>query len=282
MFAWPLIFCSGLFLGFQNYREFSWIILAKAILIGLFGFEGGMVLNDYIDRDVDKKEVEYDKLTKYWRLFKNRPIPSGEISSKNALRLFFLFFLLTVTLILTLPFPNFLYVLIIYLYCYLMEYFYQTKKRNQRYPIAQILGRTDFAIFPVAGYLCVGYPDKTALLYFLFFYPLALSHLGLNDLIDIKNDIAKEMKTVTFLYGIRKTVIWIVVSTLIHFVTSIILLLNINRITVYGFVISFILLSIANYLLLKNPVPEIGLKVLPLYHISMTIYSISIILGTIL
>ncbi len=269
-------------MGFQNYGGFSWGILIKAILIGLFGFEGGMVLNDYVDRNIDKKEVEYDKLTKYWRVFKDRPLPSGKISSKNALRLFFLFFLITVSLILTLPFPNLLYVLLIYFYCYLMEYFYQTKKRDQKYPIAQILGRTDFAIFPVAGYLCLGLPDKIALLYFLFFYPLALSHLGLNDLIDIKNDIAKEMKTVTFLYGIRKTVIWIVVFTLIHFVTSIILLLNINWITVYGFVISFILLSIANYKLLKTPTPEVGLRVLPFYHLSMVIYSISIIVGSIL
>jgi len=282
MFAWPLIFCSGLFLGFQNYGGFSWTILIKAILIGLFGFEGGMVLNDYVDRDIDKKEVEYDKLTKYWRLFKKRPIPSGEISPNNALRLFLLFLIITVGLILTLPFPNILYVLIIYLYCYTMEYLYQTKKRNQRYPIAQLLGRTDFAIFPVAGYLCIGTPDKIALLYFLFFYPLALSHLGVNDLIDIKNDIAKEMKTVTFLYGIKKTVNWIAVFTLIHFVTTIVLLLNINKITVYGFAISFILLSISNYLLLKNPSPETGLKVLPLFHLSMTIYSISIIVGSIL
>lgn len=282
MFAWPLIFCSGLFLGFQNYIEFSWIILAKAILIGLFGFEGGMVLNDYIDRDVDKKEVEYDKLTKYWRLFKNRPIPSGEISSKNVLRLFFLFFLLTVTLILTLPFPNFLYVLIIYLYCYLMEYFYQTKKRNQRYPIAQILGRTDFAIFPVAGYLCVGYPDKTALLYFLFFYPLALSHLGLNDLIDIKNDIVRKMNTITVLYGIKGTVKWIVFFNFVHFLTAIIFLSAVPKVTFYGFLIPFALLLAGTFLIIKDSSPNNGLKILPLYHMSMAIYSISIIIGAVI
>ncbi|KYC52037.1 MAG: prenyltransferase [Candidatus Methanofastidiosum methylothiophilum] len=282
MFAWPLIFCSGLFLGFQNYGGFSWMIVIKAILIGLFGFEGGMVLNDYIDRDIDKNDVEYDKLTYYWRPYKSRPLPFGDITSKNAFRLFIFFFIITITLILTLPYPHSLYVLIIYLYCYFMEYFYQVKKRNQKFPFAQVLGRTDFAIFPIAGYLCVGAPDKTALLFFLFFYPLALSHLGLNDLIDVKNDIVRKMNTITVLYGIKGTVKWIIVFNLIHFVTAVLFLLTLSKITFYGFLIPFILLFIATYLLIKDQSPKTGLKVLPFYHLSMALYSISIIIGSIL
>ncbi|KYC45083.1 MAG: Digeranylgeranylglyceryl phosphate synthase [Candidatus Methanofastidiosum methylothiophilum] len=280
MFAWPLIFCSGLFLGFYNYGGFSWTLLIKAILIGLFGFEGGMILNDYIDKDIDKKDVEHDKLTFYWRPFKSRPLPYGEISSKNALRLFLLFFIITVCLILTLPFPNSLYVLLVYFYCYFMEYFYQVKKRNQKFPIAQVLGRTDFSIFPVAGYLCVGAPDKAALLFFLFFYPLALSHLGLNDLIDIKNDIARKMNTITVLYGIKGTVKWIVLFNILHFIMAIIFLSILPKVTLYGFLIPFALLLAATYILLKDSTPIRGLKLLPLYHLSMAIYSVSIILGT--
>jgi len=282
MFAWPLIFCSGLFLGFQNYGGFSWTLLIKAILIGLFGFEGGMILNDYIDRDVDKNDVEYDKLTFYWRPYKSRPLPFGEISSKNAFRLFLLFFIITVSLILTLSFPHSLYVLSIYLYCYFMEYFYQIKKRNQKFPIAQLLGRTDFAIFPVAGYLCIGFPDKTALLFFIFFYPLALSHLGLNDLIDIKNDISRKMNTITVLYGIKGTLKWIVLFNLIHFLTSVLFLSILPKATLYGFLIPFSLLLAATCLLIKYPSPRTGLKVLPFYHLSMAVYSFSIIIGSIL
>ncbi len=282
MFAWPLIFCSGLFLAFYNYGGFSWTLVIKAILIGLFGFEGGMILNDYIDRDIDKSDVEYDKLTLYWRLYKSRPLPFGDISSKNALRLFLLFFIITVSLILTLPFPNSLYVMSIYFYCYLMEYFYQIKKRSQKFPFAQLLGRTDFAIFPVAGYLCVGAPDKVALLFFLFFYPLALSHLGLNDLIDIKNDIVRKMNTITVLYGIKRTVIWIVFFNFIHFLMAIIFLSSLPKVTLYGFLIPFVLLLIGTISIIKDSSPTKGLKVLPLYHMSMAIYSISIILGTII
>jgi 4-hydroxybenzoate polyprenyltransferase len=282
MFAWPLIFCSGLFLAFQNYDIFSWGILIKAILIGLFGFEGGMILNDYVDRDIDKKDVEHDLLTNYWRPFKARPIPSGTISSNDALQLFLLFFFITVALILTLPFPNSVYVLLIYFYCYLAEYFYQIKKRNQKSPIAQVIGRTDFSIFPVAGYLCVGAPDIHALMYFLFFYPLVLSHLALNDLIDMKNDIAKKMNTITVLYDIKGTIKWILAFNSIHFITAISFLLILSRVTIIGFLISFTLISFASYRLVKDPTPMNGLKILPLYHLSMVIYSVSLIIGSLI
>ena len=282
IFAWPLIFCSGLFLGFYFYGGFSWGLVIKAILIGLFGFEGGMILNDYIDKDIDKSDIEYDMLTFYWRPYKTRPLPFEEISPKNALILFILFSIITVSLIFTLPYPNSLYNLVIYFYCYIMEYFYQVKKRNQKYPIAQILGRTDFSIFPVAGYLCVGAPDKVALLFFLFFYPLALSHLGLNDLIDIKNDVAREMNTITVLYGIKGTVKWILLFNLIHITMAMIFVLILPKSTFYGFLISFVLLLTTTYTLLKDPTPIKGLKILPLYHLSMIIYSISIIFGTLI
>ena len=163
-----------------------------------------------------------------------------------------------------------------------MEYFYQIKKRNQKYPVAQVLGRTDFAIFPVAGYLCVGAPDKTALLFFLFFYPLALSHLGLNDFIDVKNDVTRKMNTITVLYGIKGTVKWIIAFNLIHFITAVLFLSTLFKVTFYGFLIPFILLFVATYLLIKDQSPKVGLKVLPFYHLSMALYSIFIIIGSIL
>ncbi|KKG39988.1 hypothetical protein DU35_02965 [Methanosarcina mazei] len=85
--AWPLVFCSGLVLAFANYGGFSWELIIKAALIGLFGFEAGFVLNDYVDRNRDRLDVE-NTMTRYWRPFKERPIPSGRISSKNAFWLF--------------------------------------------------------------------------------------------------------------------------------------------------------------------------------------------------
>ena len=43
LLAWPLLFCSGLILAFQNYGGFSWSLTIRAALIGLLGFEAGMV-----------------------------------------------------------------------------------------------------------------------------------------------------------------------------------------------------------------------------------------------
>src|SRR5665648_572826 len=85
--VWPLLFVSGLMLAFKNGGFFSGELLILAIFIGLFGFEAGMVLNDIVDHNVDKKDID-NTLTNYWRPFKERPIPSGVISLKEAVAVF--------------------------------------------------------------------------------------------------------------------------------------------------------------------------------------------------
>jgi 4-hydroxybenzoate polyprenyltransferase len=277
-FAWPLLFCSGLMLAFQNYGGFSWSLTIRAALIALLGFEAGFVLNDYVDKEVDKKDVEFDKLTRYWRPFKRRPIPSGLISPRKALGLFFLLVVLTSVLIATLPYPNSLYLFVLMVLSYSMEYFYQVRKRNQEFPFAQLLGRVDFALFPVAGYLCYGSPDKTALLFFVFFYPWVIAHLGVNDLVDIENDRSRDIKTVTVLYGMKGTVNWILLFTIIHFVVAPLFMIELGSIAVVGFIVAFFLLATANYVLNREKSSEAGLKALPIFHLTMLVYAISIIL----
>jgi 4-hydroxybenzoate polyprenyltransferase len=275
--AWPITFCSGLVLAFANYGGFSWPLTIKAALIGLFGFEAGFVLNDYVDRNRDRLDVE-NSLTRYWRPFKERPIPSGKISSKNAFLLFIVLALITSSLIFTLPYPNSLYVFIIMLYSYGIEAFYQVKKRNQKYPIAQLLGRTDFTLFPAAGYLCYGHPDMTMLLYIVFFYPWTMVHLGLNDFIDFENDRARGMNSITVLYGPKGTLYWITGFTLLHFLTATFFLKQLGTIAHYGFLAAFVILAGCNLYLWKEKHPIAGLRVLPLFHLTLIIYTVSIIL----
>jgi len=185
---------------------------------------------------------------------------------------------LTLFIVLTLPAPHSYYLFILMVYCYGVEYFYQVHKRNQKHPIAQLLGRTDFALFPVAGYLMVGTPDITALLYFLFFYPFAMAHLGANDLIDIENDKARGMKTVTVLYGTKGTARWILLFTCLHFVTALIFADFLGWYVLIGFAIGFLLIFLANWAILKQETPQASLKVLPLFHVTMIIYSLSLII----
>ncbi len=276
-FVWPTLFCAGLFFAFNFYGGFSLFTVFRVALIGFLGFEAGLVLNDIVDAKVDKKEVENDRLTKYWRPFGRRPISEGLISKQTAMVLFGILVTLTSIIIFTLSFPHSIYVFIIMITCYCLEVFYQLKKRAERFPIAQIVGRIDFALFLVAGYLCVGFPDVNVLVLFLFFYPLALAHLGVNDLVDVKNDQAKGMNTVPTLYSMKATAIWIAAFTLFHGVMAVVILTLLRNLAIVGFSISLLLLTVGNVVIMKQKTAISGMKALPMFHIAMLIYAITII-----
>ncbi len=278
-FVWPTLFCAGLFLSIGLYGGFSFTLVLQAIFIGFCGFEAGLVLNDIVDAHIDKKELSSDNvLTKYWRPFGERPIPNALISRRQATIVFAVLVAVTSAVIFTLPFPHSLYVFTIMLSCYGLEVFYQIKKRNEKSPVAQIIGRVDFALFLVAGYLCVGSPDLNALLLFLFFYPLALAHLGVNDLVDVANDKTKGLNTIPTLYSINATVFWILLFSLWHFGMAIVLLTTLGTfLALGGFMISLLLLSIGNFKILSGRTAQSAIKALPLFHIAMLIYAITII-----
>lgn len=280
-FAWPLLFCSGYLLATTVYGNFAWFDLVHVALIGFFGFEAGLVLNDYIDRDYDKKDIESDKLTKYWRIFGTRPIPAGIISPNHALALFIGLAAITSGLIATLPYPHSLLVILIMAYSYSIEIFYQMEKRQpQKFPFAQIIGRTDFALFPVAGYLCLGHPDLNAFLYFVFFYPFAMAHLGANDLIDVANDRERGMSTIPMVYDIPRTAYWIAGFTIIHAMMAFLFMTRLGLPARIGIIGGLCLIIIANIVILKNKTPAAALRVLPLFHIAMILYAGGIAAGS--
>jgi 4-hydroxybenzoate polyprenyltransferase len=277
-FVWPILFCSGLFLAFQYNESFSWLLILKVVLIGLLGFEAGLVLNDIVDRDIDRKDVEFDKLTKYWRVFGTRPIPQGSISQQKAFLLFTVLVAFTSVLIFTLPFPQSFYVFGIMVTCYCLEVFYQVKKRKQNFPVAQLIGRIDFTLFPLAGYLCLGSPSINILLFAFFFYPLAQAHLGVNDISDVANDQVKEMNTIPLLYGMKGTAYWILFFSALHFGAALIFLSILGTLAIAGFAVAILLISIGNYIILRGKTADAGMKALPLFHVAMLIYAVTIII----
>ncbi len=276
--VWPLLFCSGLFLSFSRYGGFTWLLVAKAVFIALFGFEAGFVLNDIVDAELDERDVEYDKLTRYWRPFGSRPIPSGAITKKQAFTLFIFLSVAASAIIFTLPYPNSVYVFVIMGCCYVLEYFYQLKKRDQSFPIAQLVGRIDFSLFPVAGYLVNGSFDATVVLYFLFFYPFAQAHLGLNDIIDYKNDVARGLKTIPVLYGVQNTKYWILGFTVLHIIGANQFFRNIGALN-YTFIVGIGLLLVVNVLILRGKTSADWIKALPLFHLTMLVYMTSLIVN---
>jgi 4-hydroxybenzoate polyprenyltransferase len=238
---------------------------------------------DYIDRNYDKKDIEADKLTRYWRIFGTRPLADGTIPPYHALVLFFGLAAVTAALILTLSYPQSLFVLLIMIYCYTIEMFYQIEKRQpQQFPFAQLIGRTDFALFPVAGYLCLGIPDLNAFLYFAFFYPFAMAHLGANDLIDVANDRARGLSTIPVLYDRERTAYWIAGFTVIHVMMAFLFMTRIGWVGRYSIVAGLCLLVIANVVILKNKTPEATLRVLPFFHIAMVLYAGGLVAGAFL
>ena len=122
----------------------------------------------------------------------------------------------------------------------------------------------------------------TALLYFLFFYPFAQAHLGANDLIDLENDRARGMNTVTTLYGLSGTSFWIGGFSGIHAVTALLFMTRLGWIARGGIFLGLCLLLVANWRINRSMTPDTGLKVLPLFHITMLIYALSIGLDAVL
>jgi 4-hydroxybenzoate polyprenyltransferase len=281
-FAWPLLFCSGYLLATTTYGGFSWFELGKVALIGFFGFEAGLILNDYIDRNFDVKDVEHNKLTRYWRLFGTRPIADGLISPRVAAGLVIGLVTITSGLVLPLPYPHSVWVLLLMFYCFAIEIFYQEEKREQKHPFAQIIGRTDFALFPVAGYLCTGNPDTTALLFFVFFYPFALAHLGVNDLIDVANDRARGMKSIPVIFSTDATAYWIAGFTAIHLIGAVFFMTKLGWIARAGIFAGLALVLYANTVILKEKSPDAALKVLPCFHGAMVLYAAGICLGALI
>jgi 4-hydroxybenzoate polyprenyltransferase len=278
---WPVLFLSGLALASARYNGLTWTLAGKAALIGLLGFEGGIVLNDYVDRRIDARDID-PSLTRYWRPFGTRPLARGLIPPGKALALLALLALSAGALIATLPFPHSLYVGAIMVYSYGMETFYQLQKRRQRYPIAQFLGRTDLALFPVAGYLALGYPDIMALLIFFFLYPWAQAHLGVNDLADLLNDRVRGMKTVPISLGILGNIAWIAIFSLIHAGTAFDLLQHLGPLAWAGCGAGLLLILVANLRIVKEKTPESALRALPLFHASLLVYAVSMIMDVIL
>jgi len=256
--VWPMLFVSGLMLAFRNGGFFS----------------------DIVDHNIDKKDTE-DTLTNYWRPFKERPIPSGKVSLKEAILVFVVLVAITAILILFVPLPNMIYIYIIMVYAYSMEVFYQMVKRKQKFPIAQILGRTDLLLFPIAGYLLIGQFNITIVYYLLFMYPWALAHLGANDLVDIENDQAKELKTIAGLYGVKGNKIWVHSFSAVHLITSVLFVIfDLGTPAIFGFAISWILIILANILIIRGKEAKDWVKPLPMFHASLLIYILSLIIDS--
>jgi geranylgeranylglycerol-phosphate geranylgeranyltransferase len=96
------------------------------------------------------------------------------------------------------------------------------------------------------------------------------------------NDRARGMKTVPVLFGMDRGVAWVVTFSVIHVGLAVIFLYTIGTLAWIGFIPGFILLAIANQRILRDRTPEVALGALPLFHASLLIYALSLIVGSLL
>jgi len=105
-----------------------------------------------------------------------------------------------------------------------------------------------------------------------------MAHLGVNDLIDVANDKARGLNTIPTMFGMKGTTYWIFLFSIIHFAAAAIFLTALGNLALAGFTIGLLLITIGNFTILKGKSANSGMKALPLFHLAMLIYSISIIL----
>jgi 4-hydroxybenzoate polyprenyltransferase len=117
-----------------------------------------------------------------------------------------------------------------------------------------------------------------ALLYLVFFYPLALTHLGLNDLADYENDKARKLATIPVLYGASGSVRWIALWSVAHLLASAAFVTVFDSPARYGLLGGLLLLAVANYKVLRKQTPEAAAGSLPFFHAALFVYLLSIFL----
>lgn len=278
-----LLFCSGYLMAFPPGGTTGLTDLLKVVLIGFLGSGAELVLANYLARERGINTGENENQSGDQKPAGTRSLAGGHIPSWHAPVLFCTCAGIATALILTLPYPHSVYVLLIMVYCWVIGVFSHAEKRiPQVFPFPQVIGRTGFALVPVAGYVCAGLPDIAALFMFLFFYPFAIAHDAVNDLAGEEDDRARGLFTLPTIYDAVRTRIWIAGFTVIHIMMAFLFITRLPIIGKTGVYAGLALLIIANIVILWRRTPEAALNVLPLFQLAMVLYAGGVCAGVLL
>jgi 4-hydroxybenzoate polyprenyltransferase len=89
------------------------------------------------------------------------------------------------------------------------------------------------------------------------------------------------MSTLPILFDISRTTYWILGFTVIHAMMAFLFMTRLGWIGRAGLLVGLIILMAANGVILQNRTPESALKVLPLFHVTMLLYALSISLDSV-
>lgn len=260
-----------LLLGFVVFFEIYFIILLNYGItdfqISVQEFIGGYTIFAFLMwlRIADDfKDYETDKV-----LFAARPLPSGRVTKKD------LIIACSVTqgiaLILNLIFMNnFLFFIILYAYGFLMsKWFFQRSKIQPSLPLALVTHNPVQMILNVytISFTCIKYGLNpisltTFLVLFTLYFPALIWEVSRK--IRAPKD-ENDYTTYSKLFGHKKSTIFVLILTLTDIVTNIILVWNLNKITVALLVLIVSWMTWKFVQFIKNPERFVLVKKVELY-----------------
>ena len=179
----------------------------------------------------DLKDYETDK-----KLFKDRPLPSGRVQKKDVMIIGVIVELVAV--ILNIIFMNnILFFVILYIYGYLMsKWFFQKSKIQPSLPLALVTHNPVqmFVNLYIISFTCIKYSIQavsltTAMALFTLYFPALIWEVSRK--IKAPKD-ENDYTTYSKLFGYKKSTRFVLIITIVDIITNIILVWNLNKISV--------------------------------------------------
>ena len=233
---YPLI--PRLILGIIVFLEIHFIVLLNngvtTFNIGVQEFVGAYTVFAFLlwlRIADDLKDYETDK-----KLFKDRPLPSGRTTKKDVMIISVIVELIAVVLNIIFM-NNLVYFAILYIYGYLMsKWFFQKSKIQPSLPLALITHNPVqmFVNLYIISFTCIKYSIPafsltTAMALLTLYFPALIWEVSRK--IRAPKD-ENEYTTYSKLFGYKKSTKFVLVLTIVDIITNIILVWNLNKVSV--------------------------------------------------
>lgn len=200
----------------------------------------------------DLKDYETDK-----KLFKDRPLPSGRVKKKDVIIICYIIQIIVIVLNL-MYMNNFIFFIILYFYGFLMsKWFFQKSKIQSNLILAVITHNPVQMIMNIyiVSFTCIKYSLNpisltTIMAIFTLYFPALIWEISRK--IKAPKD-ENEYTTYSKIFGYKKATKFVLILTIIDIITNIILVINLNKISV---IILILLVSLMTYNFIdfmKNP-----------------------------
>ncbi len=179
----------------------------------------------------DLKDYETDK-----RLFPTRPLPSGRVTKKDIIVICVI--VEVIAIVLNLIFMNNLpFLVVLYVYGFLMSKWFFRKKKIQPSLILAVITHNPVQMFInlyIISFTCIKYSLEaftltTVMTLFTLYFPALIWEVARK--IKAPKD-ENDYTTYSKIFGYRKATVFVLVLTLVDILTNIILVFNLNKISI--------------------------------------------------